>query len=301
MAVDAAALRAGLGAAALLLALVGVWLSGVLARPEASSWAGAVSMVALCLLLGLGALPVLGGTPTVPLIAAAAGVWGASSVIGGWLQVAQRADVSPLQVGLADLTAGVQMGLPVAVGALGSTAVLLWCVAAMRFDPPVSVVAVVAALGVLVVSVTGHGGESAWIPVVLGVHSLCAAWWAGTLAALVATTRGKRDWARLLPEFSHRAVVVVAALTVSGVVAAVAQMGIGAQLWDTGYGRIVIAKSVLLVAAVGLAWWYRRSWVPRARRHAAGERESIGRAGAELLVLTVILGLAAGLATTGAG
>lgn len=297
--VATARVRGGWIAAALVLTVVGVGLCQALAEPELSSWAGAVALAALCLLVGLGSLTYLGGEPTVALIVAAASLWGVASVIGGWLQVADRAGISPFKVGLSDISASVEMGLPVVVGALGSLVVLGWCAGTLRGEPPVSVVAVIAALGVLVVSVTGHGGQSAWVPLVLGIHALCAAWWAGTLAALVATVRGKGGWAQILPEFSRHALPVVAALTATGVVAAVVQLGIGSQLWDTGYGRIIIAKTVLLAATLGLAWWHRRSWVPRARRHGVTERESIVRAGSELLVLAVVLGLAAGLATTG--
>ncbi|MGB3708741.1 copper resistance D family protein [Gordonia sp. (in: high G+C Gram-positive bacteria)] len=296
---DVTSLRGGIIAAGLALAVVGVGFCQILARPEASSWAGAVALTALCLLVGLGTLPQLGGTPTVPAIVTAAGVWGVASVIGGWLQVADRAGISPFDVGLSDISTSVEMGLPVLVGALGSLTVLAWCAFALRGDPPIGIVAMVAALGILVVSVTGHGGHSAWVPVVLGVHALSAAWWAGTLAALIVTVRGKGGWARILPEFSSRALPVVAALTVTGVIAAVVQLGIGSQLWDTGYGRTVVAKTLLLAVTLGLAWWHRRSWVPRARRHGVTERESIIRAGSELLILAVVLGLAAGLATTG--
>lgn len=296
---DVVRLRAWLLGAAALLAMVGVAACQVLAEPQASSWAGIVVLGALCLLVGLGALPLIGGTAAVPWIAVTAGVWGAASLVGVWLQVAERSGQSVLDVGLGDLLDGVETGLPVVVGVLGALAVLGWCFAAMRGEPPVLVVAVIAALGVLAVSVTGHGTESAWIPVVLGVHALSAAWWAGTIGAMIATVRGKRGWAAVLPEFSRWALPVVAALTVTGVVAAVVQIGIGPQLWETGYGRLLLAKAVLLVGLMGLAAWHRRSWVPRARRHGATERESIVRAGTELLILTVVLGLAAGLATTG--
>ena len=278
--------------------VLGALLCQILATPQMSSWAGAVTIGAVSLLVGLGALPMLGVTSETSWIAAAAGVWAAASLVGGWLQVAERAGESIFDVGLGDFAAGIETGLPVLVGVLGALAVLGWCFAATRADPPVAVVAVIAALGVLAVSVTGHGTESAWMPVVLGVHALCAAWWAGTLGALVVTIRGKRGWARALPEFSRWALPTVAALTVTGVVAAVVQIGVGPQLWETGYGRLLLAKSVLLAVLIGLAAWHRRSWVPRAQRHGVTERESLIRAGGELLILASVLGLAAGLATT---
>lgn len=295
---ESARLRGLLLAAASLLLVLGVLLSQILAIPQPSSWAGAVTIGAASLLVGLGSLSLLRVASETSWIAVAAGVWGAASLVGGWLQVADRTGQSIFDVGLGDFAVGIETGLPVLVGVLGALAVLGWCFAATRADPPMPVVAVIAALGVLAVSVTGHGTESVWIPVVLGVHALCAAWWVGTLGALVVTVRGRRGWAQALPEFSLWALPTVAALTVTGVVAAVAQIGVGPQLWETGYGRLLLAKSLLLAVLLTLAAWHRRSWVPRAQRHAATERESIVRAGGELLLLAVVLGLAAGLATT---
>lgn len=298
---DVARHRGAVLSAAAVLTVVGVGLCQVLAQPEASSWAGAVVIAALCLLLGVGMLPLIGGHESVPLIAVAAGVWGAASVVGGWLQIAQRAGESVFDVGVGDVSAGVETGLPVLVGVLGALAVFGWCVAATRSDPPVLLVAVIAGLGILAVSVTGHGTDSSWAPIVIGVHALCAAWWAGTLGALVATIRGRSGWARMLPEFSRWALPVVVVLTATGIIAAVAQLGVGPQLWESGYGRVLVAKSLLLIVVLGLAWWHRRTWLPRAQRHGAAERESIVRAGSELLVLALVLGLAAGLATTATG
>ncbi|EGD54251.1 CopD family protein [Gordonia neofelifaecis] len=294
-------LRAALVSAGAALVVAGVALCWALAEPEPSAVAGAVSIAAVSLLLGLGALPFLDARPSLIAIAVTAGVWGIASVLDGWLQVAQNLGVSPWAVRVGDVTTGLESGLPVLIGLVGAVAILGWTFAAMRGDPPVPVVAVIAGVGVLALSVTGHGTDSAWIPVVLGVHSLSAAWWAGTLAALVVTVRGKGGWARSLPEFSRWALPAVGALTVTGVVVALVQVGVGPQLWATGYGRIVLAKTVLLIVVLGLAAWHRRSWVPRARRHGVSERESITRAGTELLLLSVVLGLAAGLATTATG
>ncbi|WP_026919605.1 copper resistance D family protein [Gordonia shandongensis] len=296
--IDTAGLRATAVVVGGTLAAVGAAACWLLADPEPSSLVGAVTLAAVSLLVGLGGLPVLGARPSPIVVTVAAGVWGIGSVVGGWLQVAERAGISPLDVRGDQVTAGVESGLPVLVGVLGAAAVLCWVVAGFRTDPPESVVAVIAGVGVIAVSVTGHGGQSSWLPVVLGVHAVSAAWWFGSLGALVVTVRGRAGWARSLPEFSRRALPVVAALTVTGIVAAGAQLGVGPQLWETGYGRLLFAKSAGLVVLIAMAARHRRTWVPRAGRHAGTERASIVRAGCELAVLAAVLGIAAGLATT---
>nr|WP_246372128.1 CopD family protein [Gordonia humi] len=239
--------------------------------------------------------------PSPGVIAVVAALWGALSLIAAWLQVAQRAGIGAFDVGLGDFTTGVDSGLPVLVCVLGALIVLGWAWWTTRSSASDNtyVVAAIAAVGILIVSITGHAGQSAWVPLVVAVHALAAAWWVGTIGALIATVRGRGGWARSLPEFSRRALPVVAVLTVTGVVAALAEIGVGAQWWDTGYGRILVAKLVALAVAVALARWHRSRWLAKAARHGVDETTSIRNAGVELALLTVVIGLAAGLATTG--
>jgi len=143
-------------------------------------------------------------------------------------------------------------------------------------------------------------------PIVVGAHALAAAWWCGALAALAATVRGRAGWATALPRYSGLALWAVVVLAVTGVVAAVVNLGVvdGAGmpvLWATGYGRVVLAKAAALVALIGLAAVHRRRWVPRAQGHRAQADESLRRAAVEVAVMAVALGLAAGLAATAPG
>ncbi|MCF8568889.1 CopD family protein [Gordonia sp. HY002] len=293
--------RALVAAAAVLAVVVGVALAWLLARPEPSAWADGLSITAVSLLFGLGMLGLVDAEPSPDAVAVVAAVWGATSLVAAWLQVAQRVGVSAFEVGVGDFTTGVESGLPIVVCVLGSLSVLAWAWWTSRGSTQINayVVAAIAAVGILVTSVTGHAGQSSWVPLVVGAHALAAAWWIGSLGALVLTVRGRGGWARSLPAFSERALGVVAVLTVTGVVAAVARIGVGSQWWDTGYGRILVAKIVLLAAAAALARWHRTAWLAKARRHGVDEATSIRNAGIEVALLSVVLGLAAALATTG--
>lgn len=296
--------RVAVAAATLVAVLVGVAVSWALARPdgpEPSAWADGLALASVSLLFGLGMLGLVDAEPSPGTVAVVAAAWCATSLVAAWLQVAQRVGVGAFDVGLRDFATGVESGLPVVVCVLGSIAVLVWAWWTVRGPAQINayVIAAIAAVGILVTSITGHAGQSSWVPLVVGAHALAGAWWIGVLGALVVTVRGRGGWARSLPAFSDRALPVVAVLTASGVIAAVARIGIGAQWWDTGYGRILIAKLVLLAAAAALARWHRTAWLARARRHGADEATSIRNAGVEVALLSVVLGLAAALATTG--
>lgn len=293
--------RLTVAAAAVIALLVGVAVAVFLAAPEPSSWADGLSLAAVSLLFGLGMLDAVDAQASPVAVAVVAAVWGATSLVAAWLQVAQRVGIGPFDVALGDFTTGVEAGLPIVVCVLGAVVVLgwAWWTATVGAAVNAYVVAAIAGVGILVTSVTGHAGQSSWVPVIVGAHALAAAWWIGTLGALVVTVRGRGGWARSLPAFSRRALPVVAVLTVTGVVAAVARIGVGTQWWDTGYGRILVAKLVLLLVAVAVARWHRTVWLAAARRHGADEATSIRNAGVEVVLLTVVLGLAAALATTG--
>ena len=282
----------------LLGVLVGLALCVALAGaagPLSSAWPAGIALAAGSLLVGLGALPLIDADPAPALIAGTAGCWGAASLIVAWLQVAERAGRPPLQVRLDDMVLGVQTGLAALICVAGAIVVLAW---AYRPFAPSTLVAVVAGTGVLAVAVTGHAAVTGWGPLLVGVHAVLAAWWAGTLAALALTVRGRGGWARSLPEFSRWALPAVGVLVVAGVAAALTELGWSADWWQTGYGRVVLAKAAGLVAALALAAHARRTWVPAAARHRTDEAVSLRRAVAETLVLAVLLGLAAGLATT---
>ncbi|MFT4201289.1 CopD family protein, partial [Gordonia sp. (in: high G+C Gram-positive bacteria)] len=129
------------------------------------------------------------------------------------------------------------------------------------------------------------------------------AWWCGTLAALAVTVRGRGGWAAALPRFSALALWAVVALAVTGVLAGALNLDVFggrgiAVLWGSGYGRVVVAKTVALVALIAVAAVHRRRWVPQAQRHGGSAGDAVRRAAVEVVVMAVALGLAAGLAGT---
>ncbi len=171
---------------------------------------------------------------------------------------------------------------------------------------------------VLEPALSGHASTQS--PVALNfpvnvVHVAAMAIWLGGLATLLfVTPKATRELApggrsRLLAaalsRFSQVALVAVAAILLTGLIQAYVYVRHLDALTETGYGRAVLIKFVLLVAIlIPLGVYNRRRSVPRLNRIAAGS-ESPGRAGlllrralrAEVAVLVVVLGVTAALAS----
>lgn len=299
--------RAAALCAALALAL-GVGLAMALAGaagPAPSVWLRGAALGASVLLVGLGSIEALGIEPSPRLIGAVALLWFVAGVGAVWLETADRAGSSPLRVSVDEFSGAWSQRPGDLIAVACAAAVALWALGYMtdRVDVPAVVVAGVAGVGVVATAIAGHASSHQVGPILVGAHAAAAAWWCGTLAALTVTVRGRAGWAQALPRFSSIALWAVVALVASGVVAAVINLEVfGAQgfsiLWDSGYGRILLAKTVALTALVGLAGAHRRQWVPQARAHRTPEAASVRNAAVEVVVMAVALGLAAGLAGT---
>ena len=136
------------------------------------------------------------------------------------------------------------------------------------------------------------------------IHVAAMTLWLGGLASLVialpAATRAlaTADRTRLLlaslSRFSPLALGAVIALGVTGTIQAVIEVGSVPALVDTGFGRAVLAKIVLLSILIGLGAANRRRLLPALARLAAGS-ESPGRIGValrrNLRVETVLIGV----------
>jgi putative copper resistance protein D len=288
---------------AVLLGLLLAWVLARPAGPETESIAGAVALIAGMTVLGLSTLRFLGGDTLTPsvlrLVSALAAVWAVSLLISAWLGAAKRIGLSPQEVGINDFfrVSGTTAALIAAVCAL---IVALLCAVWIRYPSFIAgeAVAALAALGLVIGPVTGHLGQQTGGAVLIAVHVLAASWWCGSLAALALTVRGRKGWATSLPMFSRYAQWLVLALIVSGVIAAVLELDSISDVWSTGYGRILIAKSVGMVLLLAVAVDQRRRWVPVAEGHRMAEDASLRRAVFEVVLMAVVIGLAAGLGTT---
>ena len=170
---------------------------------------------------------------------------------------------------------------------------------------------------VFVPALSGHG--STQHPIALNfpvnvIHVGGMAVWLGGLAVLLfVLPRATRELepanrgrllAADLARFSQVALISVGAILLTGLIQAYVYVRELDALTETGYGRAVLAKFVLLMVLIGIGAYNRRTSVPRLKRIAAGG-ESPGRAGllvrralrAEVALLLVVLGVTAALAS----
>jgi hypothetical protein len=101
---------------------------------------------------------------------------------------------------------------------------------------------------------------------------VAASAWVGGLAALLAGLPGSEaeERARAVRRYSTTAAFLLAVVLATGVVRALGQLHRWSDLWSSGYGRTVIAKStlILILASLGAVNRYRN--VPRARTDPGG-------------------------------
>ncbi|MGA9871804.1 MAG: CopD family protein [Rhodococcus sp. (in: high G+C Gram-positive bacteria)] len=292
-------------------AIAGVGVAWLLARPDGPDPSSVVRVVADCLgaaVFGLALLrtdlfPVRGRPAVWRTSAAVAGAWTVAEV---GLVVAAATESSGSGIGglparrftsfLTDITVG-QLGL---VTVLCTAGACLYALAAYRSKAPWSTVplAVLAVLALVARPITGHMSQQLFGAVFVAVHTVAAALWLGVLAAMTLTLRAKGSWAMMLPAYSRLAWWSVWILAVSGTVNAAVKIGDVNGLWDTGYGRVVLAKTVALVVLVLLARRLRATWLVAAVAHRTRAEDSKVRAAVHVCVLTAAFGLAAALATT---
>ena len=253
--------------------------------------------------VGLGLLPRLNGT-AVPWRAAAgvATAWTVLEILllvlaAGAAEDAGFGGLSLAEFGefLTGLSTG-RVDALVTLCAAASAGYAAWAYrgsAARSADPMVAL----AAIGLVLRPVTGHLSQQPFGSLLGAAHTLAAATWFGLLVAIALVARSRRDWAALLPAYSTWALRCVAVVAATGVVNALVREGGLAPFVETGYGRMLLAKLVLLVGLVGLGWWWRRVWVGPAAQHRVDTEVSLRRAVGEVAAMAVVFGLAAALAT----
>lgn len=158
-------------------------------------------------------------------------------------------------------------------------------VAASEAERPVAAWAalVLAILALLPPSFSGHAaslGNHQLAISSLVVHITAVCLWVGGLLALVwyAWTDG-RFLASAARRFSPLALIFYVAVGVSGVANAYIRIPHLNQLWSTGYGQLILGKTIAFVALGAFGWWHRRKTIPELesgakhafRRFALGE------------------------------
>ncbi len=131
------------------------------------------------------------------------------------------------------------------------------------------IITVAGLAGMLIEVLTGHAAASGLTSLDVGLnwlHVAAAGVWMGGLAGLVLVIRGVTtpDRVAAVRRFSRWAGFALAAIAVTGIVRAVQSVGTLDALTGTDYGRVVIAKSVLLLVLAGLGAINRFGSVPLA-------------------------------------
>jgi copper transport protein len=135
------------------------------------------------------------------------------------------------------------------------------------------------------------------------VHVGAAGVWVGGLSflALLLVVAGGDRWslaATSVPRFSTLAILAVIALVASGILGGLLQVGSWDGLWETTYGRLLLAKVAVLVPLLALGAYNRRVSVPGLRRLDSGSpirRRFTRVAATELALMALIVGVTTAL------
>ncbi|KQU02449.1 copper resistance protein CopD [Rhodococcus sp. Leaf7] len=177
--------------------------------------------------------------------------------------------------------------------AIGCRAVLRW-----SWTP----VLLLVALGSLMpLALSGHsssGGSHDVATNSLILHLVAASLWAGGLFAVLAhATRRGAHTDVAARRFSLLATVAFVVMGVSGVVNALVRVE-PAELVDSTYGRLVLAKVAALVVLGVFGYMQRRRALPALAADPSSRGNLVRFAGAEVLVFAATIGLAVGLSRT---
>ena len=234
-------------------------------------WALLIGIVALIGGATAGAARFAGSTGS-DLTLAAAG-WAASAVGLLLLGDAQRVTAGSSLGALLDTPVGhALLWRGAGLGVAGLALFVAWR-APRRYRRPALGVAALGALGVIVAHVdAGHAAAGNWSTLLTVstqvAHFAAAGVWFGGLAALLLGVRGEpgAEKAAAVRRFSALALAALLVVFATGTLRAVDELGSWDDLVDTGYGRAVLAKLVLIGLIVAIAARNRRDSVPAAPR-----------------------------------
>ncbi|WP_317492489.1 CopD family protein [Haloechinothrix sp. LS1_15] len=166
-----------------------------------------------------------------------------------------------------------------------------------------------ALFALLPVPVTGHAAtwtRHEYLLVAIELHVLAATVWAGGLGAIVTLLATRRTLlAGALPRFSVLATACLAVTALTGVLSAFAElsehptMDLAEGVFGTGYGHLLLAKTVCLLGIALVGARLRTALLPRIARHS--RTAFTGWASLELALMAVAFGLAAVLSRTPLG
>jgi putative copper export protein len=115
-------------------------------------------------------------------------------------------------------------------------------------------------------TVAGHAldrGRS-WVEVPVDLlHVAAASVWLGGLVSLMLLLQRGGERELVLRRFSNLALASVLVLAATGVIRAFSELRSVGQLWSTGYGRVLMVKTVLLSLLLVFGWLNRYRLVPR--------------------------------------
>ncbi len=147
--------------------------------------------------------------------------------------------------------------------------------AVQRVDASGASVAVLAGAGLVSLALDGHSVSQGSLPVMFTAdlaHLAAGAVWFGGLVALLAVFRHQRldrdarGAAEVIAAFSGIAAAALVGLTAAGLVMARTLVGTPSALFTTPYGRVLLAKSVVVLLVALLGGYNRRWLVPRVQR-----------------------------------
>ncbi len=149
---------------------------------------------------------------------------------------------------------------------------------------------------------SGHANTAGALAFAMDLlHVLAASIWAGGLSfvLLALILAGADRWplaAAIVPRFSALAVGSVAVLLVGGIVNGYLEVRAWRGLWETNYGRLLLAKAAIVLFLLGLGAYNNRYSVPRLKRQVASvseQRRFLRAAGAEVALFVAAIGVTA--------
>ncbi len=159
-----------------------------------------------------------------------------------------------------------------------------------------------AMLAVVPQAAAGHAAQSrdhdvAVDGMVFHLLGMCV-WVGGLFAVLVLARYRSAHLGVITARYSSVALIGFAAVAGSGLLNAVIRLTAVDDLWTTGYGRLLLVKTGLLLTVGAFGVWHRRRTLPAVR---AGDRRAFLRlATVEVLVLAATIGVATALGRTAA-